>query len=49
MGSSPGRAYVEGPGMARWELGFAIFSLRKWDFGRDCELGFEQNVSWKMR
>ena len=49
MGSSPGRAYVEGPGMARWELGFAIFSLRKWDLGRDCELGFEQNVSWKMR
>ena len=30
-------------------IGISIFSLRKWDLGRDCELGFEQNVSWKMR
>lgn len=25
VGSSPGRVYVEGPGVARWELGFAYF------------------------
>lgn len=41
-----------------WDLraGFAIFSLRKWDWVSvtekkgdwDCDSGFEQNVSWEM-
>lgn len=37
-------------------IGICIFSLRKWDWVTvtekigdwDCDLGFEQNVSWEM-